>query len=85
MRREKIQQAGRPAARRPSGPGGPGLLRAQVRRLTELLLEKETVDGAAVCQIAGQPAHAEGGEALAPRRVAAASPAGAAAPAAAGR
>lgn len=80
---ESSERPGYPAARRPPGPGRPALLRAhraKVRRLTELLLEKETADGAAVCQIADQPAHAEGGEALAPRRVAADGPAGAAAP-----
>jgi cell division protease FtsH len=56
-----------------------GLLRAyrgELGQLVELLLEHETVDGAAVYQIAGQPAPVEaGGQTMAPRRVAAASPA----------
>jgi cell division protease FtsH len=57
-----------------------GLLRPHQRELgqvVKLLLEQETVDGAAVYQIAGQPAPAEaGGQTMAPRRAAAASPAG---------
>lgn len=56
-----------------------GLLRAhrgELGQLVELLLEHETVDGAAVYQIAGQPAPVEaGGQTMAPRRVAAAGPA----------
>ena len=57
-----------------------GLLRAhsgQLGQLTELLLDQETVDGAAVYQIAGRPAPAEpgAGATMAPRRAAAAGPA----------
>jgi cell division protease FtsH len=56
-----------------------GLLRAHRRelgQLVELLLDQETVDGAAVYRIAGQPAPGEaGGQTMAPRRVAAATPA----------
>ena len=56
-----------------------GLLRAhrdELDQLTRLLLEQETVDGAAVYRIAGQPVPDEaGGQTMAPRRIAAASPA----------
>ena len=50
--------------------------RGQLRQLVELLLEQETVDGAAVYAIAGRPPPAEGrGDTVAPRRAAAAGPA----------
>ena len=50
--------------------------RGRLDRLVELLLEHETVDGAEVYRVAGVPAPGEsGGQTMAPRRVAAASPA----------
>ncbi|MHB1873756.1 MAG: ATP-dependent zinc metalloprotease FtsH [Streptosporangiaceae bacterium] len=50
--------------------------RAELGSLVDLLLEEETVDGAAVYRIAGRPVPEEGGgETVAPRRAAAAGPA----------
>lgn len=49
---------------------------SQLRALAELLVDQETVDGAAVYQIAGQPVptHTGAGDTVAPRRIAAVGP-----------
>lgn len=50
--------------------------RDELGRLVELLLDQETVDGAAVYRLVGKPFPSDqGGITIAPRRVAAASPA----------